>query len=135
MNDDSIVVMESGAGWKTLVEEEAGAVSSVIVLARQRGESADDFENRARSRLGTLAKRRAPRRGVLVAGTSQPKAASRERLLRILCEVIGGAGGEEVVLIGDDVKLVRRLSGQAGLSLRLRSAPHGGEQTPSQRVA
>lgn len=135
MNDDSIVVMESGAGWPTWVDEEAGAVSRVIVLSRQPEESARDFEIRARKRLGSLAELRAPRRGVLVSRTGQPTPASRERLLRILCEVVERAGGEEVVLIGDDAKLIQRLSGRAGLSLRLRSGPASTEQTPTQRVA
>ena len=148
MNNDSIVVMESGASWPTWVDEEAGAVSSVVVLSRHRGESVENFESRARSRLGSLAELRAPRRGLLVCGTAQGQQppASRERLLRILCEVIGRSGGNEVVLIGDDSKLIRRLSGYvrelngrsgtegAGLSLRLRPVPPA-EQVPAQRVA
>jgi hypothetical protein len=148
MKSDSIVVMESGAGWPTWVDEEAGPVSSVVVLSRHPGESVEKFESRARARLGTLADHRAPRRGVLVCGTAQGQQtpASRERLLRILCEVIGRSGGNEVVLIGDDSKLIRRLSGYlrelngrsesegAGLSLRLRPVP-AAEQVPAQRVA
>ena len=33
---DSIVVMESGAHWPAWVDREAGAVSNVVILARQR---------------------------------------------------------------------------------------------------
>ena len=137
MNDDSIVVMESGAGWPTWVDEEAGAASSVVVLSRHRGETADDFEARARSRLGSLAELRAPRRGILVCETlrADTTPASRERLLRILCDVIGRAGGDEVVLIGDDAKLIQRLSRSTRLSLRLRSAPASAERAAEKRVA
>jgi len=151
MKDGSIVVMEGGAGWPSWVDEEVGASSSVVVLARQPGETAENFAARARSRLGPLAELRAPRRGVLVCGTAQGRDASpyreyRERLLRVLCEVVGCAGGDEVVLIGDDARLMRRMSGfvqelnlRAGsdsprLSLRMRPAPAGGE-APAQRVA
>jgi hypothetical protein len=145
MKNESIVVMESGASWAPPVEEEAGEVSSIVVLARQRGETAENFAARARSRLGSLAEPRAARRGVLVCGTeAQPAPASRECLLKILCEVIGRAGGDEVVLIGDDAKLVRRLSrfvrelnhdaGTDGPRLALRMRP-ATELEPAQRVA
>jgi hypothetical protein len=148
MKNGSIVVMEGGAGWASWVDEEAGAFSSVVVLARHRGETAENFAERARSRLGSLAELRAPRRGVLVCGTAQGRdtSPSRERLLRVLCEVIGRAGGDEVVLIGDDPRLMRRLSGYVQdlngppgadgprLSLRMRPVPAGCE-APAQRVA
>jgi hypothetical protein len=142
MKDGSIVVMEGGAGWPSWVDEEAGNSSSVVVLARHRGETAEDFAARARSRLGSLAELRAPRRGVLVCGTAEGRDAppSRERLLRVLCEVVGRSGGDEVVLIGDDARLIHRLSGFVRelnhgsgtdgprLSLRMRSAPVSGEE-------
>jgi hypothetical protein len=147
MQNGSIVVMEGGAGWPSWVDDEVGASSSVVVLARHRGETAENFAARARSRLGSLAELRAPRRGVLVCGTAgRDASACRERLLRVLCEVVGHAGGDEVVLIGDDARLMRRLSGyveelnlRSGsdsprLSLRMRPAPAGGE-APTQRVA
>jgi hypothetical protein len=145
MKNESIVVMESGASWATCVEDEAGEVSSIVVLARQRGETAENFAARARSRLGSLAEPRAPRRGVLVcAAVDQPAPACRERLLKILCEVIGRAGGDEVVLIGDDPRLIRRLSGFVqelnngagpdGPRLALRMRPTT-EQEPARRVA
>jgi hypothetical protein len=145
MKNESIVVMESGASWATCVEEEAGEVSSIVVLARQRGETAENFAARARSRLGSLADSAALRRGVLVCGTGdQPAPAGRECLLKILCEVIGRGGGDEVVLIGDDAKLVRRMSryvrdlnhgassGGPRLALRMRPTT---DQEPTQRVA
>jgi hypothetical protein len=149
MKNNSVVVLESGAGWPTWVDAEAGEASSIVVLSRQRRETAENFEARARARLGSLAELRAPRRGVLVCGTGQgqPAPACRERLLRILCEVIGRAGGDEVVLIGDDARLIGRLSGyirelNAGLapastrlSLRLSPAPDAAEQQLTQRVA
>jgi hypothetical protein len=143
MNSDSIVVMEDGAGWPAWVDEEAGAVSRVVVLSKQHGENAAAFESRARTRLKSLAERDAPRRGVLICGPgrSQP-ASSREWLARVLLEVIGRAGGGEVVLIGDDRALVRRLADHvrelnhaAPISLRLRPAPSVREKPVARRVA
>ena len=149
MQIGSIVVMESGADWPTWVDEEAGVMSSVVVLSRQRGETAETFTTRARSRLQALAEHRSPRRGVLVCGALQGGEApsSRERLLRALCEVVCSAGGDEVVLIGEDARLIRRLTGYVReldqradadgrrFSLRLRAAPLSGERLPAQRVA
>src|SRR5688572_25704877 len=143
MSSDSIVVMESGAGWPSWLDEEAGAVSRVVVLSKQRGETADEFESRARDRLATLAERSRPGRGVLVCGPGRsPPAASRERLVKVLLEVMGRAGGGEVVLIGDDRALVRRMAGhveqlnhEAPVSLRLRPAPSARADSVAARVA
>jgi hypothetical protein len=143
MSSDSIVVMEDGAGWPAWVDEEAGAVSSVVVLAKQRGESTEQFESRARGRLSVLAERTAPRRGVLICGPgrSQP-ASSRERVVRVLLDVIGRGGGGEVVLVGEDRSLLRRLADHvqelnraAPISLRLRPAPSEDPRSVARRVA
>jgi hypothetical protein len=143
MNSDSIVVMENGAGWPAWVDEEAGAVSRVVALTRHRGESHEDFELRARDRLEALAERSAPRRGVLICGSGRSEPAScRERLVGVLLEIIARVGGGEVVLIGDDSALVRRLAGRveelnraAPVSLRLRPAPAVRGQPVARRVA
>jgi hypothetical protein len=143
MNSDSIVVMENGAGWPTWVDEEAGAVSRVVVLSKQPGEGLADFESRARARLGALAERSMPRRGVLICapGRSQPRS-SREQLVHVLLDIVSAAGGGEVVLIGDDPSLIRRLAGRieelnrgAPVALRLRPPPSAPDQSAARRVA
>jgi hypothetical protein len=138
MEFDSIVVMESGAAWPAWVDEEAGAISNVVVLARQLDENVREFEARARLRLQTLAEFASPRRGVLVCGPADgpEDRATRGGLLRALLEIVRGAGGGEVVLIGDvDEGLalelsehVRKLNARRGsqarlVSLRMRPPP------------
>lgn len=104
METDSIVVMESGADWPSWVDQEAGAVSNVVILARQPRESVRAFGARTERRLDGLTELAAPRRGVLVCGTDQDgdSRACRVSILRALASVIRHAGGGEVVLIGDD---------------------------------
>ena len=141
MSADSIVVMESGADWPAWVDEEAGAVSNVVVLARQRGESPQQFEARVKLRLQSIAELESPRRGVLVCAASGGKAAGpgRATLVRALLEVVRRAGGGEVVLVGDvtaqsdelsayATKLnERRLADAGPVSLRFRPPPGSAE--------
>jgi hypothetical protein len=113
MESESIVVMEDGADWPAWVDEEAGAVSNVVVLARQPFESVRDFELRTELRLTVLADRFAPQRGILVCGpdAGAEVRACRSHLLHALAAVVRRAGGGEVVLVGnDDGELVAELS-------------------------
>jgi hypothetical protein len=99
---DSIVVMESGAHWPAWVDREAGAVSNVVILAKQRDESRAEFEARAGQRLGQVAELGSPKRGILVCGPGGRDATScRKGLLRALIEVVRRAGGGEVVCVGE----------------------------------
>jgi len=99
---DSIVVMESGAHWPAWVDREAGAVSNVVILARQRSESPAEFEARAGQRLAQVAELGSPKRGILVCGPGGRGTAScRKGLLRALLEVVRRAGGGEVVCVGE----------------------------------
>jgi hypothetical protein len=104
MELDSIVVMESGAHWPAWVDEEAGAVSNVVVLARQGGESVAEFEARARLRLESLVELAAPRRGVLVCGpcSSNESSTCRARIAQALIAIVRRSGGGEVVIVGED---------------------------------
>jgi hypothetical protein len=109
MEMDSIVVMESGAHWPSWVDEEAGAVSNVVVLARQGGESVAEFEARARLRLESLVELAAPRRGVLVCGPCSSNESStcqsstcRARIAQTLIAIVSRSGGGEVVIVGED---------------------------------
>ena len=99
---DSIVVMESGAHWPAWVDREAGAVSNVVILARQRDESAAEFEARAWERLAQVAELGSPKRGILVTGPAgRDVTRCRRGLLRALVEVVRRAGGGEVVCVGE----------------------------------
>lgn len=126
MDSDSIVVMESGASWPAWVDQEAGAVSNVVVLARQPGESLSDFEERARRRIESTVEVASPRRGVLVcgAGTSRELSSSRTRIVKALLEIVRRSGGGDVVLVGQcDDRLELQLTSYARkLNLRDREA-------------
>jgi hypothetical protein len=145
---DSIVVMESGAHWPAWVDREAGAVSNVVILARQRDESRSEFAMRARERLDQVAGLGTPKRGILVCGPAGRDATSCcKGLIKALVEVIRRAGGGEVVCVGEQDRAlsdellahVRKLNqrdreGTGLVRLRFRLAEPAGVQ-PAARVA
>jgi hypothetical protein len=107
METDSIVVMESGADWPTWVDQEAGAVSNVVILARQPRESIRAFgtrTERTERRLDSLSELAAPRRGDLVCGPERDadSRSCRVSILKALASVVRRAGGGEIVLVGED---------------------------------
>jgi hypothetical protein len=143
---DSIVVMESGADWPAWVDQEAGAVSNVVILARQPGESIEEFGERARGRIESQAALSSPGRGVLVlsGGSSPNLRRCRSQIARALMEVVRRAGGGDVVLAGsEDLELALELDGYArrlnvrgggSVILRFRSEPRA-RTDGSRRVA
>jgi hypothetical protein len=113
MESDSIVVMEDGADWPAWVDHEAGAVSNVVILARQPFESVRDFELRTELRLAALADKFTPHRGILVCGPERGEdtRSCRSHVLHALAAVVRRSGGGEVVLVGEDDGLAADLSG------------------------
>lgn len=133
MESDSIVVMEDGASWPAWVDQEAGQVSNVVILARQPHETIGEFSQRAQIRIDGLTELAAPKRGVLVAGpTTDPGLReARTQLMMALAQVVRRAGGGEVVLVGDDdielalalrsfVDRLNQRAGTACVELRIR---------------
>jgi hypothetical protein len=135
MESESIVVMEDGADWPAWVDHEAGAVSNVVVLARQPFESVRDFELRTELRLAMLADRFSPQRGILVCGPERGEELRicRSHVLHALAAVVRRSGGGELVLVGDDealgaelsafVERLNRRDATRQVSVRVRHAP------------
>jgi hypothetical protein len=135
METDSIVVMETGADWPAWVDQEAGTVSNVVVLARQPRESVRAFGARTERRLETLTELASPRRGILVCGSERDgdSRSCRVLLLQALARVVRSAGGGEVVLVSEDrsvlieveafVAKLNRREGSSRVTMRLCQPP------------
>ncbi len=136
MEENSIVVMEDGADWPAWVDQEAGAVSNVVILARQPYESLRDFELRTEIRLNMLGDQFVPGRAILVCGRECGKEtdACRRHVLYGLAALVRRAGGGEVVLVGQDegdlgaelasfVERLNRREGARPVSVRVRRPP------------